>query len=146
MFKNSKLASAIRLAGLVGAASTILTTPLYAQESSGEEEVAVEKIAVTGSRIRKADFSSNAPVATISAEQFQLTNSVNTEALLNTLPQTVPGLDRSSNNPGGGIATVNLRGLGTNRTLVLVDGIRATPTTSAAVSYTHLTLPTIYSV
>ncbi|MBO1255177.1 TonB-dependent receptor [Alteromonas sp. 5E99-2] len=133
MFRNSKLASAVKLAGMVGAASTILTTPLYAQESSGEEEVNVEKIAVTGSRIRKADFSSNAPVATISAEQFTLTNSVNTEALLNTLPQTVPGLDRSSNNPGGGIATVNLRGLGTSRTLVLVDGIRATPTTAAGV-------------
>jgi outer membrane receptor protein involved in Fe transport len=49
---------------------------------------------------------------------------------LNTLPQMVPGLDRTSNNPGNGTATVNLRGLGTARTLVLINGKRVVPTTS----------------
>jgi outer membrane receptor protein involved in Fe transport len=59
-----------------------------------------------------------------------MTGTVNTESLLNTLPQAVPGLDRTSNNPGGGFATVNLRGLGSNRTLVLINGVRVVPTTS----------------
>ena len=90
-------------------------------------QTAEDEIVVTGSRIKKKDFTSNAPVATVEAAQFERTGSVNTENLLNTLPQTVPGLDRTSNNPGNGSATVNLRGLGSNRTLVLVNGIRQVP-------------------
>jgi len=89
------------------------------------QDVDDEEIVVTGSRIAKKDFISNSPVATVSAIQFERTGAINTENLLNTLPQTVPGLDRTSNNPGNGTATVDLRGLGANRTLVLVNGRRA---------------------
>ena len=112
MFTNSKLAKSVKLACAFGAvAATGISVPAYAQEDAQVEEAAVEKVQVVGSRIRKVDFVSNAPVATVGIEQFELTNSVNTEALLNTLPQTIPGLDRSSNNPGGGIATVDLLSL-----------------------------------
>ena len=133
MFTNSKLAKSIRLAMAFGAASTamVASNAAVAQEAAADEEEAVEKIAVTGSRIRKADFVSNAPVATIGQEQFALTATVNTESLLNTLPQVVPGLDRTSNNPGDGTATVDLRGLGTQRTLVLINGTRMVPNSSA---------------
>lgn len=102
-------------------------SPALAQDA--DDEAVQETIVVTGSRIARPDFTSNSPVSTVSAEQFDLTGTVNTESLLNTLPQTVPGLDRTSNNPGGGYATVNLRGLGTGRTLVLVDGKRVVPST-----------------
>ena len=44
--------------------------------------------------------------------------------MLNTLPQVVATTTSASNNPGGGVATVNLRNLGSQRTLVLVDGRR----------------------
>ena len=131
MFKRSKIATSVKVASMVGFAAAGISVPVSAQDNTQIDEATVEKVQVVGSRIRKVDFSTNAPVATVGIEQFELTNSVNTEALLNTLPQTVPGLDRSSNNPGGGIATVDLRGLGTSRTLVLVDGVRAVPTTSA---------------
>ncbi|MFT5676105.1 MAG: iron complex outermembrane receptor protein [Paraglaciecola sp.] len=130
MFTNSKLAKSIRLAMAFGAVSALSSTGVNAQEAAAEAEADVEKISVTGSRIRRADFSSNAPVASIGAEQFALTATVNTESLLNTLPQVVPGLDRTSNNPGNGTATIDLRGLGTNRTLVLINGTRAVPTTA----------------
>lgn len=130
MYLNSKTAKSVRLALALGAASaTAFTANVSAQEEAATDE-SVEKIAVTGSRIRKAEFASNAPIATVGAEQFQLTATVNTESLLNTLPQVIPGLDRTSNNPGNGTATVDLRGLGTNRTLVLINGTRAVPTTS----------------
>ena len=98
-----------------------LAVPAVAQTADDDQ------IVVTGSRIKKKDFTSNAPVATVEAAQFERTGSVNTENLINTLPQTVPGLDRTSNNPGNGSATVNLRGLGSNRTLVLVNGTRQVP-------------------
>ncbi|WP_017930095.1 TonB-dependent receptor domain-containing protein [Robiginitomaculum antarcticum] len=112
---------------LSGAFIGSFAVPAMAQDAGNDE------IVVTGSRIKKKDFTSNAPVATVEAAQFERTGSVNTENLLNTLPQTVPGLDRTSNNPGNGSATVNLRGLGSNRTLVLVNGQRAVPFSSAGV-------------
>ena len=117
-------------------ASTLLTgvgaSPAFGQaaETAAEEG---DTITVTGSRIVREDFVSNSPVSTVSSEQFELTGTVNTESLLNTLPQTIPGFDRTSNNPGNGTATVNLRGLGTARTLVLVNGTRMVPSTQGGV-------------
>jgi outer membrane receptor protein involved in Fe transport len=129
MFTNNKIAKAVKIACAFGAASTIGFTGSAMAQDAGAEE-AVEKIQVTGSRLRQAEFASAAPIAVVGQEQFELTATVNTESLLNTLPQVVPGLDRTSNNPGNGTATVDLRGLGTNRTLVLVNGTRAVPTTA----------------
>lgn len=49
---------------------------------------------------------------------------MNVEQVINTLPQVLPGLTGFSNNPGNGAVTLNLRGLGSTRTLVLVNGRR----------------------
>ena len=56
-----------------------------------------------------------------------MSNSVNVESLINSMPQVVGGADRSSTF-GQGIATANLRGLGENRMLVLIDNRRFVPT------------------
>ncbi|MEL6285577.1 MAG: TonB-dependent receptor plug domain-containing protein, partial [Pseudomonadota bacterium] len=98
-----------------------------AQDAAEDEDAVQQTITVTGSRIQRLDFVSNSPISTVDSEQFELTGTVNTESLLNTLPQTIPGFDRTSNNPGNGTATVDLRGLGANRTLVLVNGRRFVP-------------------
>jgi len=129
MARNTNVRNAVKLALAVNAGLLGLSTATgaLAQEGAGE----LEEITVTGSRIKKKDFTSNAPVATIGFEQIELTGTVNTESLLNTLPQTVPGLDRTSNNPGNGTASVDLRGLGSNRTLVLINGTRVTPTSAS---------------
>ena len=120
--KTKLLLSAVTAASFAATAA-----PTYAQDNDDDTVV------VTGSRLAKKDFISNSPVATINAVQFERTGVVNTENLLNTLPQTVPGLDRTSNNPGNGTATVDLRGLGANRTLVLINGRRAQPNGPAGV-------------
>jgi len=99
--KSRLLASSV----FAGAAFGLLAVPAVAQET--DEESVQETVTVTGSRIERLDFVSNSPIATVGAEQFELTGTVNTEGLLNTLPQTVPGLDRTSNNPGNGTATVD---------------------------------------
>ncbi len=124
MLKRKPLSVAVATALGVVSASGAFTNVAYAADESSM----MEEVVVTGSRIKRQDFESNAPVATIGSDQFDLTATVNTESLLNTLPQAVPGLDRTSNNPGNGTASVNLRGLGSNRTLVLINGTRATPT------------------
>ncbi len=83
-----------------------------------------DTIVVTGSRIRRADLTTAAPLTVVNDEEFKLTGSVNVENVINSLPQVVPGTTAFSNNPGGGVATLNLRNLGSQRTLVLVNGRR----------------------
>ena len=103
--------------------SALATTNVVAQDDDAD----VEEVVTTGSRIQSNDFELNSPVASIGADQLDVTNTVNIESILNQLPQIVPGSDRSSNNPGSGTATVNLRGLGSSRTLVLLNGKRMVP-------------------
>lgn len=82
------------------------------------------EVVVTGSRIARRDLISASPVAVVNQEEFKLSGAVNVESVMNTLPQVVPGSTGFSNNPGGGVATLNLRGIGETRTMVLVNGRR----------------------
>ncbi len=98
-----------------------------AQQTPGQQEEvtrAVEQITVTGSRIPRADLISNSPVNILDTADIQLSGSLEVERLLDSLPQVVGTFGASSNNPGTGTATVNLRGLGSERTLVLLNGRR----------------------
>lgn len=99
-----------------------------AETTSGEAD-----IVVTGSRISRSDYSSTSPIVTTGQEALKATGAVNIEQSLNQLPQFVPG----SGSQGGGAsaaasagrATLNLRGLGDKRNLVLLDGRRLPPST-----------------
>ena len=82
-------------------------------------------IVVTGTRISRPDLVASSPVATISAEALKQTGTVTIESLLQQNSQFVPASGSSSNNPGTGAATLDLRGLDPKRTLVLIDGKRA---------------------
>lgn len=117
---------------LLGSAATLLAsftlgigvTGAAAQDADTDFDMDLEEVTVTGSRIVRRDLTAPSPISTVGAEEFQLTGAQNVEQVLATLPQTLPGFGASSNNPGDGTATVNLRGLGTQRTLVLVNGRR----------------------
>ena len=107
-----------------------INTTLADQKISSSTEAAprvIEEVLVTGSLLPRGDFTSNAPITTMSSEQFEMSNTMNVESLVNSMPQVIGGSDRSSNF-GLGIATANLRGLGENRTLVLVNSRRFVPT------------------
>ena len=99
--------------------AAIAAMPAVAQSTETDDT-----IVVTGTRIQREDLNAPSPVTSVNSEQLVLTNTVNSEQFLNTLPQVVPSFDQTSNNPGDGSARVDLRGLGTARTLVLVDGSR----------------------
>jgi outer membrane receptor protein involved in Fe transport len=95
--------------------------PAYAQQAERE----ADEIVVTGSRIVRQDFEAISPVTTVGSEQLELTGTLTVDTLLNELPQVIPGNTRTSNNAGGeDFSTVDLRGLGPSRTLVLVNGER----------------------
>lgn len=94
----------------------------------------VEEIVVTGSRIKKTNLTSSSPVTVVGNEEVHARGVTRVEDLINTLPQALAA-QSSSSGIGTGTATVNLRGLGADRTLVLVDGKRlpfGSPTSVAA--------------
>jgi outer membrane receptor protein involved in Fe transport len=92
------------------------------------QDTELEQVFVTGSRIARPDFDSASPIVSVTQEFFRRGGSPTVESQLNTLPQFVPSYTSTSNNPGNnGQANVDLRGLGTPSTLVLVDGKRLIP-------------------
>ncbi|MEJ2444640.1 MAG: TonB-dependent receptor plug domain-containing protein [Exilibacterium sp.] len=124
MRMKKPLSLAISMAAL---GSNALVVPNLALAQADDKEM-IEEITVTGSRIKRADFESISPVTTVDSERFSLAGPLGTEQLLNQLPQVLPGLTNTSNNPGDGTASVDLRGLGSKRTMVLVNGRRMVPT------------------
>jgi outer membrane receptor protein involved in Fe transport len=111
---------------MAGAAMATVASlaPAFADDS---DQSKVEKVTVTGSRIPRKDYTSNSPLTTVTAQQIKDSGSTTIDQLLNNLPQVVPSLARGTNNGGGGLALVDLRGLGPKRVLVLINGHRIAP-------------------
>jgi outer membrane receptor protein involved in Fe transport len=100
--------------------------PVLGTDAEAVDETApAGDIVVTGSRIRRPNLESNTPIAVVSGEQLVSQGDVTLETFLNTLPQANPAATTTSNNPGNqGRAELDLRGLGSNRNIVLIDGRR----------------------
>ena len=116
------------LAALSGAAALTTGIPQAIAQETGDarpQAEILETVTVTGSRIRRDDYLSDSPTVTVNASAMSETGSTSMEHLLNTLPQFVPSITTTSNNPANaGQANVDLRGLGTQRNLVLLNGRR----------------------
>jgi iron complex outermembrane recepter protein len=135
---ENQIVDAVRGA-LISCAFAAVSLSAIAQEQAVAE---LEAVVVTGSRIQRPDYESASPVVSVSSELFEQTGTTTVETLLNSLPQFVPSVTNTSNNPSnGGQANVELRGLGASRTLVLLDGRRIVPSNSTGVVDLNL-LPT----
>ena len=112
------------------AASQGLAPDAAAQQgpnANHSDEQVVEEIIVTGSRIKRRDFTSPSPITTIDRNALAFSGHTTLEETLNQMPQAVPDFGRSANNPGDGTARINLRGFGAGRTLVLMNARRLAP-------------------
>ncbi len=98
-----------------------------AQQDAPADEDQVEEIVVTGSRIKRRDFTSPSPISTIGKQVLAYSGQATIEEALNQMPQMQPDFGRTSNNPGNGTSRLNLRGLGSARTLVMLNGRRLAP-------------------
>ncbi|MGH6949787.1 MAG: TonB-dependent receptor domain-containing protein, partial [Vitreimonas sp.] len=135
--------TAARKSLLTGASVLAATAAVFtAGPAAGQEDVEEEEaIVVTGTRLVRQDFEAISPVTTVGSEQLELTATLTTDSLLNELPQIIPGNTRTSNNAGGfDFSTVDLRGLGPLRTLVLINGERV-PVSSTAGAVDINTIP-----
>ena len=121
------------------AAASVTSIQAFAEE--GVEEV--ERIAVTGSRINRTDIESASPVTVISSDFITKSGFTSVQEILSMQPAAAGmSLGSTSNNGSGGSATVNLRGMGVQRTLVLLNGRRMVASGTGADSSVDLnTIP-----
>ncbi|HET6630201.1 MAG TPA: TonB-dependent receptor [Woeseiaceae bacterium] len=121
---NSALRKAVRHALYF---SAVVSAGTGASQAAAQEQPDqdVEEITVTGSRIATdPNLVSSAPVSQVSAEELAYRGITRVEDLINDLPQITPELSANESNGATGTATLDLRGLGSDRTLVLVNGHR----------------------
>ncbi|QIG54839.1 TonB-dependent receptor [Altererythrobacter sp. BO-6] len=122
-----KKSTQLRLsAGTLAIGMAIAAQPVFAQDADeGAEAETSSAIIVTGSRIVRPNLESPSPVAVVTGDETVEQADITLETYLNTLPQVNPAGTSTSNNPGnGGQSNINLRGLGANRNLVLLNGRR----------------------
>ena len=135
-FGVKKLSSAVRLALSLGAVIAVgASGSAFAQDTSSQDAAnqpsaqkaqTLQTVVVTGSLIRRVDLETANPVITIDRAQIEATGKMTLGDLVQQLPTMTGGnVNPQVNNAGGsGASTINLRGLGSNRTLILVNGHR----------------------
>jgi len=94
---------------------------------SGAFAQTAERVEITGSRIKSLNGTSSSPISTVGEQQLREQQPVAIEEVIRSLPAAVPAIGPGTNNGTGGGATIDLRGLGSNRTLVLLNGRRLVP-------------------
>jgi len=117
---NRNIERAVRVALFAAGAASI---GVYAQGALAQDQE-IEQIVVTGSRIPQPNIEGTSPVSVIGAQEVTLQGVTQVEDLINNLPQAFADQGGNSANGASGTATVDLRGLGPDRTLVLVNGRR----------------------
>jgi len=104
------------------AAAVASTLPGFA--FAQDEEANLEEVVVTGSRLTKSNVTSSVPLVQIGAEEINSRGVARVEDVVNILPNVFVSQTAEVANGANGTSTLNLRGLGSQRTLVLIDGKR----------------------
>lgn len=141
MNKNA-LAKSVRLALISGAVATTFTAPTVF--AADEDSAKVERISVTGSRIKRTDMEGANPITTIDAAAIEKMGVNNVGDLLQNLTSSAGAAVNTQTNNGGDSSTrFSLRGIGDERTLVLINGRRVVSGGEGANSSVDLnTIPT----
>ncbi len=125
--------ASVRRAAVAVALAAVAVQPALAQgpaQAAASEPLSTTEVIVTGSRIKQPNLTATSPIEVVGEKDIQLSGTTDMIALLNTLPQQFMNnvTDFSGTSQvlagAGGISTADLRGLGPQRTLVLIDGKR----------------------
>ena len=125
MSNQSSVRGAVRCALMTGAAVAATGLPAYAQDPPGQPPQ--DEVVVTGTRIRQPGVVSSSPIYSIGEDEIQRQQEPEVEKILRLLPITAPSDGQNVNNGTQGAATIDLRGLGSQRNLVLMNGQRTVP-------------------
>lgn len=122
MFKKSKVCTAVALA--FGGSVGLIAMPAFAQEAAPAVQK-IERVEVTGTRIKRADAEGALPVTVIKREELEASGSTTVAEFMRTSTFSSTGNFRpQSGSSAQSFAGIDLRGLGSARTLVLLDGRR----------------------
>ncbi len=99
----------------------------FSAQALAQDQSATETVVVTGSRIPQQGLYAPSPVTAVGQQEMKFEGTTGVETLLNNLPSVFADQSSGESNGSTGTAEVNLRGLGANRTLVLVNGTRLAP-------------------
>jgi outer membrane receptor protein involved in Fe transport len=124
-----KLYCAVALTALVAGTAQAQQAPV------GSEDGISNDIVVTGTRIKRADLESNSPQTIVGSEEFRYQGATTVEQVLNRLPQFTADANENVSNGSDGTSKINLRNLGSQRVLVLVDGQRMMPSQAVNLSF-----------
>jgi len=129
---RSELSKAVQTAlsmgavAAVGVAGTAMAQNTAAPQNDQQQPQTLQTIVVTGSHIRRVDLETSNPVVAITSQQIQQTGKLTLGDVVQSLPVITGGIEnpRVNNGGGSGATNVGLRGLGAQRTLILIDGAR----------------------
>jgi iron complex outermembrane receptor protein len=105
----------------------LVSAPAYAQDAAEETAAAQSEIVVTGSLIRNPNLEQSTPVNVTTSDTIELKQSNVAEEVLREMPGVVPSMGSAVNNGNTGGSYVDLRGLGSTRNIVLLNGNRVAP-------------------
>jgi len=143
--KINKKALIMTGVAMVALGSACVISPAFAQDEAQEtvqaaDEAQATTVVVTGTRIRRPNLKSASPITTVDAKEVKLQGAIAVDSFLKTLPQIEAGNNENQSNNSDGTAGVNLRSLGGNRSLVLIDGQRFLPTLGVDLNFIPSTL------
>jgi outer membrane receptor protein involved in Fe transport len=116
--------AAISAGAALAQSAPMATSGAAGSAPSDQASTKVQEFVVTGSRIPQPNLTSISPVTAVTSQELKLEGTTRVEDLINQLPQVVAGQGGFLSNGATGTATIDLRGLGPKRNLVLVDGQR----------------------
>lgn len=119
--------------GVIGYGGTAMAQEQQAAQKKQKAEFKAE-VQVTGTLIPRPSLEAMSPVSTLSPKEISVNGSTRLEDILTSLPQVFAAQNSTIANGASGTATVSLRGLGSNRTLVLVNGRRMPPGDTGAIA------------
>jgi len=138
MFKKNQWAGIFNGTASIAVLSAGLSAAVISIPAIAEESV-MEEVVVTGSRIKRSDSTSISPISVLSEQELNASGNLTLENFIQDMPAVNGGdFGTGVNNGNPGHATVSLRGLGPNRTLVLVNGKR--PASAATNGYVDLNI------
>lgn len=122
--RRNPLTSAVHYALATGMAVGLTGTALAQDQDQDEDAAVLDRVEVTGSRIKRADIEGASPVFVIQREEIERSGLTSIGDLLQDLPIAGAALNTQFNNGGNGETRLDLRNLGSNRVLVLMNGRR----------------------
>ncbi len=125
MFKRKPLWLATATALGVASLGSMIANPVFAQDQDADEELLVEEVVVTGSRIKRTMDTQSQEIITFTAEDMNLAGDISvSDALRSSTMNSFGSFRESSGSSAQSNATLDLRGVGASRTMILMNGRR----------------------